>query len=131
MALAAERPLPETRPRLAALVGEKQVGATVEKYRGELARERTLKLGPQGKDGGEAEFFVALAAGPKVEGAKFIRGSEKLKPFSSALMMASIPAVFPGRTPTHIIRRGVLSCPQAANACTFVLMLPEDVRSVE
>jgi len=25
----------------------------------------------------------------------------------------------------------VLTCPQVAGACTFVLMLPEDVRSVE
>jgi tetratricopeptide (TPR) repeat protein len=131
MALAAERPLPETRPRLAALVGDKQVDALVEKYRGELARERTFQLGSLVKGGAEAEFFVALAAGPKMEGAKFIRGSEKLKPFSSALMTANIPAAFPDSTPTHIIRRGVLTCPQVAGACTFVLMLPEDVRSVE
>jgi len=131
MALAAERPQPETRPRLAALVGEKQVDAVVEKYRGELARERTLDLGPLVKEGAEAEFFVALAAGPKVEGARFIRGSEKLKPFSSALMTANIPAVFPDSTPTHVIRRGVLTCPQVAGGCAFVLTLPEDVRSVE
>ncbi|HVP51184.1 MAG TPA: DUF3857 domain-containing protein [Terriglobales bacterium] len=131
MALAAERPLPETRPHLAALVGDKQVDATVDKYRGELARERTLKLGPLVKDNAEAEFFVALAAGPKVEGARFIRGSEKLKSFSSALMTAQFPAFFPGATPTHVIRRGVLSCSQGASDCTFVLMLPEDVRSVE
>jgi len=131
MALAAERPLPETRQRLAALVGDKQVDAMVDKYRGELARERTLKLGPLVKDGGEAEFFVALAAGPKVEAARFIRGSEKLKPFSSALMMANFPAPFPDGAPTHVIRRGVLTCAQAASGCTFVLKLPEDVRSVE
>jgi len=131
MALAAERPQPETRPRLAALVGEKQVDAVIEKYRGELARERTLKLGPLVKENAEAEFWVALVAGPKVESVKFIRGSEKLKPFASALMTANFPAAFPDSTPTHVIRRGVLTCPQAPNACTFVLMLPEDVRSVE
>ena len=131
MALAAERPQPETRPRLAALVGDKQVDATVEKYRGELSRERTLKLGPLVKENAEAEFFVALAAGPKVEGARFIRGSEKLKPFSSALMTAQFPALFPGATPTHVIRRGVLTCSRGASDCTFVLTLPQDVRSVE
>jgi tetratricopeptide (TPR) repeat protein len=131
MALAAPRPVPETRARLAALVGEQRVNATVDKYRGELARERTLSLGPLVKENAEAEFFVTLAAGPRVEGVRFIRGSDKLKPFSFALMTARLPAVFPDATPTHVIRRGVMTCSQAAGDCSFVLMLPEDVRSVE
>jgi hypothetical protein len=37
---------------------------------------------------------------------------------------------FPDDTPAKILRRGVLSCPQAAGNCTFVLMLPDDVRTV-
>ena len=131
MALAAQRPLPETRPRLAALVGEQQVDAAVDKYRGELARERTIKLGPLVKDHAEAEFFVALVAGPKVEGVKFIRGDEKLKPLASALTTARFPDVFPDSTPTHIVRRGVLTCSQTPSDCNFVLLLPEDVRSLE
>ena len=131
MALAADRPAAETRPHLAALVGEQHVSAALDKYRGELARERTLKLGPLVKENAEAEFWVALAAGPKVEGVKFIRGSEKLKPFSSALMAAHFPEPFPDSTPTHIIRRGVLTCSQAGSDCTFVLVVPEDVRSVD
>ncbi len=131
MALAAQRPAPETRGRLAALVGEQHVSAAVDKYRGELARERTLKLGPLVKGDAEAEFFVALAAGPKVESVKFIRGSDKLKPLAAALMTAQFPAPFPDATPTHVIRRGVLTCSQAVSDCTFVLTLPQDVRSVE
>jgi tetratricopeptide (TPR) repeat protein len=131
MALAAQRPSPETRGRLAALVGEQHVNAAVDKYRGELVLERTLKLGPLLKEDAEAEFFMALAAGRKVEGVKFIRGDEKLKPFASALMTATFPDVFPDETPTRVVRRGVLTCTQAASGCTLVLMLPEDVRSVE
>lgn len=131
MALAAQRPSPETRGRLAALVGEQHVNAAVDKYRGELVRERTLKLGALLKEDAEADFFVALAAGHKVEGVRFIRGDEKLKPFASALMTATFPDVFPDETPTRVVRRGVLTCSQAASGCTLVLMLPEDVRSVE
>ena len=131
MALAADRPAAETRPHLAALVGEQHVSAALDKYRGELARERTLKLGPLVKENAEAEFWVALAAGPKVEGVKFIRGSEKLKPFSAALMGAHFLEPFPDSTPTHIIRRGILTCSQAVSDCTFVLVVPEDVRSVD
>jgi Flp pilus assembly protein TadD/transglutaminase-like putative cysteine protease len=131
MALAAARPSAETRPHLAALVGEQNVGPAVDKYRGELARERTLKLGPLVKENAEAEFWVALAAGPKVESVKFIRGNEKLKPFSAALLTARFPEPFPDSTPTHVIRRGVLSCSQAVSDCTFVLVVPEDVTSVD
>jgi len=134
MALAARRPEPETRGRLAALVGDKKVDATIEKYRADLARDRTLKLGSplmDNKENAEADFFVALAAGSKVEGVKFIHGSEKLRLFSSALITANFPAPFPDATPTHVIRRGVLTCPPGISDCTFVLMLPEDVRSVE
>jgi tetratricopeptide (TPR) repeat protein len=131
MALAVERPSPEPRAHLAALVGEQQVSVTVDRYRSELARERTLKLGPLVRDDAEAEFFVVLAAGPKVEGVRFIRGSDKLKPFSSTLMTAHFPAPFPDATPTHVIRRGVLTCSRGVSDCTFVLTLPEDVRSVE
>ena len=131
LALAVERPSPEPRAHLAALIGERQVSAAVEKYRSELAQERTLKLGPLVKESAEAEFFVMLAAGPRVEGVRFIRGSETLKPFASALMAARLPAVFPDLTPTHVIRRGVLSCSQGASDCTFVLARPQDVRSVE
>ena len=46
-------------------------------------------------------------------------------------MTAHFLALFPGATPTNVIRRGVLTCSQGASDCTFVLMLPEDVRSVE
>jgi hypothetical protein len=60
-----------------------------------------------------------LAAGPKVEGVKFIHGSDKLKPFSSALMTASFPAPFPDATPTHVIRRGVLTCSQGVSDCSW------------
>jgi len=46
-------------------------------------------------------------------------------------MTAQFPALFPGATPTHVIRRGVLTCSRGASDCTFVLTLPQDVRSVE
>jgi hypothetical protein len=38
---------------------------------------------------------------------------------------------FPDDTPTKILRRGVLSCSQANSQCTYVLMLPDDVRTID
>lgn len=131
LALAASRPVPETRPRLAALLGGDQlVDPMVNKLRGELAAQRTLKAGPLLKESAEAEFFVLLGPGAKVEEVKFIRGSEKLRGFTSVLQAASYPAAFPDETPTKIVRRGVLSCAGAGGDCSFVLLSPDMVRSV-
>ncbi|HSL71907.1 MAG TPA: tetratricopeptide repeat protein, partial [Longimicrobiales bacterium] len=131
MALAASRPPMETRQRLAALVGgDQRVDGLVEKARSELAGVRTLKLGPLVKGSAEAEFFVLLAPGPKVEAVKFIRGSEKLRGFTGTLQATSLSALFPDATPTKLVRRGVLSCTDSNVGCSFVLFTPDDVHSV-
>ncbi len=130
MALAASRPTPEIRQHLSGLIGEKQVDAAVAKYRGELASERTINLGPLVKEKAEAEFFVVLTGGSKVEGVKFVRGDEGLKPFASALASASFPLMFPDGTPTKLVRRGIVSCP-GSSGCTLALVPAEDVTSVE
>ena len=135
MAMSALRPVPETRSRLAALIGgDAKVAATIEKYRGDLQETRTIKLGKVAKETGSAEFFVMLipgSGGASVEGVKFVSGEEKLKVFSEALKSASYNLTFPDDTPTKILRRGVLSCSNLTGECTFVMMLLADVHSVD
>jgi Flp pilus assembly protein TadD len=135
MAMAALRPTPETRTHLAALAGgDSKVAAIAEKYREELTGIRTIKLGKIAKETGNAEFFVMLVPGKSrasAEGVKFVSGDEKLKVFSEALKTASYSQNFPDDTPTKILRRGVLSCSNVTGECTFVLMLPVDVRGVD
>jgi tetratricopeptide (TPR) repeat protein len=131
MALAASRPPMETRQRLAALVGsDKKVDALVDQARRELAGTRTLKLGALVNESAEAEFFVLLAPGSKVEAVKFIRGSEKLRTFTGTLQASNFATTFPDATPTKLVRRGVLSCTTTATGCSFVLLTPDDVHSV-
>jgi tetratricopeptide (TPR) repeat protein len=131
MSLAASRPPMETRQRLAALLGsEKKVDNVVEKTRRELTGVRTLKLGPLVNESAEAEFFVLLAPGPKVEAVKFIRGSEKLRAFTGTLQATNFEAMFPDATPTKLVRRGTLSCTATATGCSFVLFTPDNVHSV-
>ncbi|MGA8866299.1 MAG: tetratricopeptide repeat protein, partial [Candidatus Sulfotelmatobacter sp.] len=135
LALSGDRPVPETRGRLAALVGgDSKVDAAVAKYKEELQNSRTINLGKATKEAGGADFFVLLSRGAgsaaTVEGVKFISGDEKLKGLSDALRTADYHLTFPDDTPVKILRRGTLSC-SAATGCTFVLTLPDDVRTVE
>jgi hypothetical protein len=66
-----------------------------------------------------------------VEAVKFTSGDEKLKVFTDALRTAEYRLSFPDDTPVKILRRGILSCSTAAGTCTFVLILPDDVRTVD
>jgi predicted negative regulator of RcsB-dependent stress response len=135
MAMSGLRPTPETRTHLAALVGgDGKVTATTDKYRDQLQSTRTIPLGKVAKDTGSAEFFVMLVAsktGTTVDSVKFISGDEKLKVFTEALRNAKIDMKFPDETPTKIPRRGVLGCSKITGDCNFVMLLPEDVRSVD
>jgi tetratricopeptide (TPR) repeat protein len=134
------RPIPETRDRLASLAGgNAKVDATVAKYKEELQKLRTIDLGKVAKETGSAEFFVLLSRGPghagssaaTVEAVKFAGGDEKLKVFTEGLRTAEYRLTFPDDTPVKILRRGILSCSTATGTCTFVLMLPDDVRTVD
>jgi tetratricopeptide (TPR) repeat protein len=130
------RPTSETRGRLSALLGgDAKVDATVAKYKDELQKVRTIDLGKVAKETGNADFFVLLSRGTgstaTVESIKFISGDEKLKSFSEALRTADYHLTFPDDTPVKILRRGILSCSTATGNCMFVLMLPDDVRTVD
>jgi tetratricopeptide (TPR) repeat protein len=130
------RPDPETRGRLASLTGgDAKVDAAVVKNKAELQQLRTIDLGKVAKETGSAEFFVLLSRGKgttaTVEAVHFASGDDKLKAFTDALRTAEYRLTFPDDTPVKILRRGILSCSTATGNCSFVLMLPDDVRTVD
>jgi len=136
LSMSGDRPIPETRDRLAGLAGgNAKVDAAVAKYKEELHQSRTIDLGKASKETGSADFFILLSRGARstatVEGVKFVSGDEKLKGLAEVLRTADYHLTFPDDTPVKILRRGVLSCAAATGTCTFVLMLPDDVRTVE
>ena len=136
LCLSGLRPTPETHDRLAALTGgSAKADATVAKYKEQLQQLRTIDLGKVAKETGSAEFFVLLSRGKgsdaTVEAVKFASGDEKLKAFTDALRTAEYRLTFPDDTPVKILRRGILSCSTATGTCSFVLMLPDDVRTVD
>jgi hypothetical protein len=135
LSLSGLRPIPETRGRLAGLVGgENQVDAIVSKYHDELQAMRTMKLADRPTLTGSAESFVLLSggnSGASVDGVKLVSGEQKLRSFDEALRHLRFSLSFPDETPTKILRRGVLSCSQADRQCVYVLLLPDDVRSID
>lgn len=135
LSLAARRPEPETRERLANLVGAAKVDSVVADHQDELRRLRTLEVKNVNKKEGSAAFFILLVPGnaglAKVDSVKFLSGSQSLKDMSDALQTAKFSQTFPKSDPVKVLRRGVLSCQASSSDCTFVLDLPEDVKSLD
>jgi tetratricopeptide (TPR) repeat protein len=129
------RPIPETHDRLASLSGgSSKADDAVAHYKDELQHLSTVDLG-KAKQTGNADFFILLSGGAgaaaKVDAVKFISGDEKLKEFSEALRTADYHLTFPDGTPVKILRRGTLSCSMTNGKCEFVMILPDDVRTVD
>ena len=133
-AMSARRPKPETRNRLASLLGgNEKVDAWVEKYRNQLLQERTIKLANTAKLDGRADFFVLLSPGQgtatTVEAISFVNGDDKLKSAVPLLKTANFTQTLPDQTPVKIIRRGTLSCKN--DDCSFLVAVPDDVKSID
>jgi tetratricopeptide (TPR) repeat protein len=129
------RPAPETHGRLASLVGgDAKADAAVARYKDELQHLGTIDLG-KATQTGNADFFILVSGGggsaAKVDAVKFVSGDEKLKSYSEALRTADYQLTFPDDTPVKVFRRGTLSCSMTTRSCTFGLMLPDDVRTVD
>jgi tetratricopeptide (TPR) repeat protein len=138
LAAAGTHPTHAAHENLKRLSGPDKLEQRINKAQQELVEFRTIKLGQLLKGEKEklqAEFYVVLVPGetgkPKVAEVKFIRGSEKLRGVASALQSATYGMSFPDETTTKIIRRGVLMYEPTSEGCTFILLSPEYVTSVD
>jgi tetratricopeptide (TPR) repeat protein len=132
------RPVPEARENLTRLAGEDKVESLLGKAKAELNELRAIKLGPLLKDEKEkleAEFYIVAVPGAerfaRITGARFIRGADKLRPLTGALKGAKYTMTFPDETATKLIRRGTLTCQPNNGECSFVLLPPEEITSVD
>ena len=95
---------------------------------------RTVKLGRSVADEASAHFFIIFARDPetgetKVQGVKFVTGSEELKSADKALMSLKFNFTFPDDGPTRLVRSGILACYKNMG-CSFTLIRPSDVHSL-
>ncbi len=134
LAMAAPHSVPETRARLVILLGGNSgIDALVKKAQPELLAMQTLQAGKLLKEAAEADFLILLSPGEKsakADGVRFISGSEKLRPFAATLRALSYGPMFPDASPIKLVRRGTLACSAVTGDCTFTLIRPEDVRTV-
>ena len=91
---------------------------------------RTYSLGKLSTKPAKADFFVVFTPTNKVEAVKFISGDESLKSATQKIQAINYGPLFPDNTPTQLVRRGTLSCPQSGE-CSFQLIEPEEVTSVD
>jgi Flp pilus assembly protein TadD len=133
-AIAAPHAVPETRARLIVLLGGNAgIDDLVAKSKPELQKSRVFPAGDLLQENARADFFVLLSPGPKnpiVEAAKFISGSQDLRPFTERLRALDFGPMFPDNSPAKIVRRGTLACNATTGTCTFTLTLPEEVRTL-
>jgi Flp pilus assembly protein TadD len=125
-AMSADRPLPETRERLAALAGKgANVDDLVRTHVSELVRARTAAVAAPATVTGSADFFLLLGLDSTVEAVSFITGEEKMRPMADALRSVRFGTVLGPDFPVKILRRGTLTC---AAQCTLTLVAARDAQ---
>jgi Flp pilus assembly protein TadD/transglutaminase-like putative cysteine protease len=134
LSLGADHSVPETRARLIGLLGpHAKIEDLVNQAKPELTTHRTFSIGKSSGENSEADFLVLLSPGtkdPKVEAVKFVSGNQNLRPFAERLRAVDFGPMFPDATPARIVRRGTLACSATTGNCTFTLILPENLRTV-
>jgi tetratricopeptide (TPR) repeat protein len=134
----ADRLRPEARESLMKLVKPETIETLLQAAKKELPAYQTLALAqllPNVKAPVEAEFYLLMAPdahrSAQVVDVKFIKGEESLKPLVSQLKSIKYPLVFPDASPTKIVRRGTLRCEAKPGACTFTMVSPDLIVSVD
>lgn len=134
LSMGAAHSVPETRARLLELLGpQAKIQDLVDQAKPELTKHRTFSIGKGSGENSEADFLVLLSPGnkdSKVEAVKFVSGNQNLRPFAERLRAVNFGPMFPDATPARIIRRGTLACSAATGNCTFTLILPENLRTL-
>lgn len=97
---------------------------------GEMSQERTVVMPKLVAGEASAEFFIAVAPGPKVEETKFVSGSDSLRSAGQTLSQSRLKVSFPEGSSGRLVRRGVLAC-YRLTGCSFVMIPVELVRSVD
>jgi tetratricopeptide (TPR) repeat protein len=132
LALATTNPMPETRGRLASLLGsDHDIDVLTEQAKPHLKEARTIQIKSSHQAEGIAEFWILLSPGPKVRAVKFISGEDELARLSKDIETASFPDYFPEATEIELVRRGRLSCPPASTSCSLLLSSAEAVQPAQ
>ena len=136
-AAVAARLVPEATESLERLASKEKSPALMTKAKDELPKSQVIEVGlllPHVAEKTEAEFFVSFipdASGKAQIGqVRFISGSDKLKNAGPLMKSVRYDFVFPGDSPTKVVRRGTVACVPKAGVCTFTMANPDTVISL-
>jgi len=137
-AAVAIRVVPEARESLERMVGKEKSELYVKEATKALQESRTVKLGrvlKRVQETSEAQFYIVLVPGAagstEVAEVKFISGDEKLRTLEAALKTANFDFKFPDERATKIIRRGVGFCNALGGECSFMMLSPDLITSLD
>jgi TonB family protein len=119
-------PMPETRPRLAALIPS---GTDLDVSIAEAKTKRfaaEIKFNNPGKFDDSGEVWLLLKPGPTVEAVQFIGDDDALKTTVTDIRAIHFPDTFPDSTPITLIRRARVICSNSARECRIGL-IPGDL----
>jgi TonB family protein len=124
--------MPETRPRLAALLPP---GTDLDAKIAEAKAKRSAEPGiqfvnPDGIDD-NGEVWLLLKPGPTVDAVQFISGNDALKATATDIRAVKFPDTFPDSTPVTLIRRGRVTCSNNTHECRIGLIPADMVTSVK
>jgi len=124
----------ETKKRLDRLVGEAPKSKSMVDASDVVIHERMFQMTRFLPGTETAEFFVLMASDGKsktfkLEDAKFVSGSDKMKLQGKQLKSIDFNFPAPDDVPTRFVQRGILGCYEYTG-CSFLLLDPGSVRSV-
>ena len=129
---------PEAAENLKRLAGPASIDSLIKTGKEDLRAYNVLNLGeliPNLKTRGEAEFYLVFAPdaarNAQVIDVKFIKGGDSLKAAAAQLKSIKYQLVFPDSSATKIVRRGALLCLPKPGACTFTMLSPEVITSID
>lgn len=130
--------VPEARADLMRLAAPRAVETLLRTAQQDLREYNTFALGQLVRNLNnpiEAEFYLVFAPdsarNSQVIDVKFIKGAESLKGLGQALKAIKFQLIFPDNSPTKVIRRGALLCLPKPGACTFTMVSPALITSVD
>jgi tetratricopeptide (TPR) repeat protein len=130
LTLATHVPMPDTRTRLAGLVGdETKIEALVSEAKPESFSRPAIKLKNPHHVDGNADFWVLLAPGPTVAAVQFIVGDDRLQSLSDEIRASAFPDTFPDSMDVKLLRRARVTCSHSTKDCTLVVLSADSVHS--
>jgi TonB family protein len=99
-----------------------EVDGLVARAGADLLAMRTVSAGKLLSGKAAADFYLVQAGKQSAAEARFIRGDDRLRPFTKAVQDLTPAGIFPEIVPPKIVRRVTLTCPGQGSDCTIDLV---------